>query len=294
MSDRHGALVSNVNGPKCRLGIRKIFDPWVKPNLLVQQGYNIRHPEKRPYLIEYHFRQVVYRLVRSLGRLYQYAREYDRFLEAGALAGPNPDLTFEIPEKAGIAADSVFHYLTLFIDDLARIIPYVLTEEGDEPEEPNGFSALKKQLIKGQLPASQTVMNLFSALDQDESWWSLGFKRGVGMRQRLTHYTDLVYFRGRTKAGDTEMTNDISLVTIGGPVRVVDFESALQNLLTGLCEWLDQLDQALLSLLSERLEKKGVLWKPFDEPIPAVKLPGLNDARLDAPHYLYLPVCSQP
>ena len=292
MPKRHCALVEGKDGPQCRLGIWKAFHPWIEPHLLVLQGYNIRHAEERPQLIEYHFRQVVHRLVRSLGRLHQHAREYDRFLEAGALAGPNPALAFKIPEEAGIAADSVFHYLTLFIDDLARLIPYVLTEEGDEPEEPDGFNGLKKQLIEGQLPASQTVRDLFAALDQKESWWSLGFKRGVGIRQRLTHYTDFVYFRGGSKAGETKMTSDISLITIGGPVRVANFESALQNLLAGLCEWLDQLDRALLSHLSERLAKKGVSWKPFDQPIPAVKLTGSDDARIDAPHYLYFPVCS--
>ena len=196
MPNRHGALVRSKDGPRCRLGIWQVFDPWVHPNLLAMQGHNIRHPEDRPLHIEYHFRRVVIRLVRSLGRLYQYARQYDRFLEAGGLAGPDPVLVFEIPEEAGIAADSVFHYLTLFIDDLARIIPFVLIEDGDEHKEPDGFGELKKQLIEGRLQASQAVIDLFVALDQDNSWWSLGFKRGIGMRQRLTHYTDLVYFRG--------------------------------------------------------------------------------------------------
>ena len=294
MPKRHGAAVRSIDGPQCRLGVWQVFHPWVDPGLLVLQGHNIRHPQDRPQWIEYHFRRVVIRLVRSLGRLHQHAREYDRFLEAGGLAGPHPEMGFDIPEEAGIAADSVFHYLTLFIDDLARIIPFVLTEEGGEPNEPDGFTQLKNHLIKGRLPASQPVKDLFARLDQDDSWWSLGFKPRVGMRQRLTHYTDLVYFRGSTKAGDTRMTSDISLITIGGPARVANFENALQNLLTNLCEWLDQLDQVLLAHLSERLARKGIPWNPFDEPIPAVRLPEPDDARPDASHYLYLPVCSRP
>lgn len=294
MPNRHGAVVRSKDSPQCRLGIWKVFDPWVDPHLLILQGHKIRHPQDRPQLIEHHFRRVVIRLVRTLGRLYQRAREYDQFLEAGALAGPRPDLAFEIPEEAGIVADSVFHYLNLFVDDLARIIPFVLTAEGGEPEEPDGFSTLKRWMSKGKLPASQAVSDLFAVLDQDDSWWSLGFKPRVGMRQRLTHYTDLVYFAGSTKVGDTSMTSDISLITIGGPVRVVDFESALQNLFTNLFEWLDQLDQALLAHLSERLAGKGIPWDPFDEPIPDVRLPEPDDARFNASHYLYLPVCSQP
>ncbi|MCH7909663.1 MAG: hypothetical protein IIB38_08610 [Candidatus Hydrogenedentes bacterium] len=181
----------------------------------------------------------------------------------------------------------------MFIDDLARIIPYILTEDGDEPEEPDSFSALKRRMNKGKLPALQAVNDLFSVLDQDDSWWSLGFKPRVGMRQRLTHYTDLVYFAGSAKGGYTGMNSDISLTAIGGPVRVVDFESALQNLLTSLFEWLDQLDQALLAHLSERLAGKGILWNPFDEPIPVVKLPDLDNTRPNASHYLYLPMCSR-
>ena len=98
MPKRHCALIDNNDSPQCRLGIWQIFHPWIDPNLLLLQGHNIRHPEGRPSEIEYHFRRTVERLVRSLGHLYRHARGYDRFLEAGGLAGPNPVLAFEIPE----------------------------------------------------------------------------------------------------------------------------------------------------------------------------------------------------
>src|SRR5215475_8430994 len=155
--------------------------------------------------------------------------------------------SFEIPEEAGMAADSVFHYLNLFIDDLARMIPFVLTEQGLKPQEPDGFAALKKMVVKGRLPASQSLTRLFSELDRNTSWWSLGFKRGVGMRQRLTHYTDLVIFHGKTKPGDIKMSGDVFLTTVGGPVHTSDFENALEKLFTDFCEWLDQLDQEFFS-----------------------------------------------
>ena len=61
--------------------------------------------------------------------------------------------------KGGIAADSVFHYLTLFIDDLARMIPFVLIENEDERREPLGFTQLKNWVINGQLRASQAVVD---------------------------------------------------------------------------------------------------------------------------------------
>jgi hypothetical protein len=292
MPRRHGAVVRNVDYPQCRLGIWQVFDPWVDPSLQALQGNTIP-AITRPLTIEFHFRRVVHRLVRSLGRLYQRLREWDRFLQAGGLASPHPELAFEIPEEAGIAADSVFHYLNLFIDDLARITPFVLVEAELEPKEPNGFTALKKMLVSGELPASQALRELFAELEHQASWWSLGFKWGVGMRQRLTHYTDLLIFQGSTKTGDIKMSGDVSLTTIGGPVQVTEFESALRTILTDFCEWLDRLEQELLADLSQRLAKKGVSWNPFSGPAPAIVLPEPNEARLDVSHYLYLPVCNQ-
>ena len=89
------------------------------------QGYNV--PEiTRPLTIEFHFRRVVHRLIRSLGRLYRHFREWDRFIKEGGLASGHPELVFEIPEEAGIAADSVFHYLNLFIG-LTESLPQEVT-----------------------------------------------------------------------------------------------------------------------------------------------------------------------
>lgn len=289
---RHGALLSAIDEPLLRLGIKRVFDPWIDPNLLVEQGYNVSHPERRPLAIEYHFRRVAMRLVISLGRFYQQARNYDKFLESGGIAGPHPERVFNIPEEAGIAADSVFHYLNLFIDDVARIIPFVLAEEGNKPIKVEGFGDFRDKIInKKTISAPQPLFDLFDNLKQEGSWHSLGFKRGVGMRQRLTHYTSLVSFSASTKAGDTNMTADISLISIGDPTSKTDFESTLQIFLTNLCEWLDQLDQVLLSHLSEKLARKDIIWNPLNEPIPDQRLPDCGDIRPDASHYLYLPVC---
>jgi hypothetical protein len=275
-----------------RLGVWRVFHPWVDPRLQSLQGY-IAPTVTRPLTIEFHFRRVVHRLVISLGRLYQNVREWDRFLESGGLASTRPELAFEIPEKAGIAADSVFHYLNLFIDDLARITPFILTEE-IEPREPDGFSVLKNMLVNGNFPASTTLIELFAELDRETSWWSLGFKRAVGMRQRLTHYTDLVIFQGSTKPGEEKMSADVRLTTIGGPVRVADFEKALEQLFADLYGWLDRLDQELLAYLSMRLARKSVIWNPSEEPIPTILLTELDEIRSDVPHYLYLPICRCP
>ena len=259
------------------------------PHLQVLQGYNV--PKiTRPVKIEFHFRRVVQRLVRSLARLDQRVREWDHFLEAGGLTSARPELVFDIPEEGGIAADSVFHYLNLFIDDLARVVPLILARDGTKAKEPDGFSTLKKMLKNGKVQAPAPLRELFAELDSGESWWTHGFKGGAGIRQRLTHYTDVVYFHGSAKPGDHRMTGDVSLISVGGPVHIPEFEGALQELFGKLCEWLERLDLLLLRHLSRKLAAKGVSWDPFSVECPAVALPPQEDVRLDASHYLYLPV----
>ena len=288
---RHGALLSGVDQPQFRLGVWQVFAPWVDPHLQLLQGQTV--PQiTRPLTIGFHFRRVVQRLVLSLARLHHRVREWDQFLEAGGLESARPELAFDIPEEAGIAADSVFHYLNLFIDDLARVIPFVLADDGAEVKELDGFGDLKTMLANGKISASASLGELFVELDRDDSWWSLGFKRSAGIRQRLTHYTDLVLFQGSTKPGDARISGDVSLISVGGPVHLKDFEGAMQELFSKLCEWLDRLDQILLVYLSERLATKGVSWNPLSAACPTVALPGPEGVRVDVPHYLYLPVCS--
>lgn len=286
---RHGVLFIAASQPRWRLGIWQIFDPWVNPHLQLLQGYTV--PKiTRPVTIEFHFRRVVQRLVRSLAQLDQRVREWDHFLEAGGLASAHPELAFNIPEEAGIAADNVFHYLNLFIDDLARVVPLILAYDGTRAKEPDGFSTLKKMLKNGKVQAPAPLRELFTELDSGDSWWTHGFKGGAGIRQRLTHYTDMVYFHGSTKPGDSKMTGDVSLISVGGPVHVPEFECGLQELLGKLCEWLERLDLLLLRDLSGKLAVKGVSWDPFSSECPAVALPHQEEVRLDASHYLYLPV----
>ena len=288
MATRHGFQLSATSQPRWMLGIWKIFDPWVDPQLLLLQGHTVPMVT-RPLTIEFHFRSIVRRLVRSLARLHLGVREWDHFLDAGGLTGVHPELVFEIPEECGISADSVFHYLNLFIDDLARVVPFILAADGTAAKEPEGFSDLKTKLISGEIQASSSLIELFEELNCDESWWFHGFKRGAGIRQRLTHYTDMVYFQGKTKSGDLRMTGNVSIISVGGPVHVQDFEGALQELFGRFCEWLERLDQLLLRHLSEKLAEKGVPWNPFIGNCPSVALPSQEEIRLGMPHYLYLP-----
>jgi hypothetical protein len=155
---------------------------------------------------------------------------------------------------------------------LARVIPLILAYDGTEAKEPDGFGMLKRMLNDGEVQAPAPLHELFAELDRDDSWWIHGFKRDTGIRQRLTHYTDVVYFQGSTKPGDPRMTSDVSLISVGGPVHVPEFEGALQELFGKLCQWLERLDLLLLRHLSEKLAAKGVSWDPFTGECPAVAL----------------------
>ncbi len=289
MTKRHGVVLNATNQPLLSVGIWQIFDPWTNPNLLVQRGIN-GHPITRPLKIEFHFRRVVHRFAISLANFNRQVLNWNQFLDEGGLESANPELVFDIPEEGGIAADSVFHYLNLFIDDLARAIPYVLAELGTDPTEPEGFGEFKAKLAKNEYAAPTALMDLFAKLNCEDSWWFNSFKRGTGFRQRLTHYTDLVYFHGSAKQGNNNIAGDISLISVGGPVHAIEFENALRDLFSKLCAWLDQLDQLLLQLLSEKLARKGVSWNPFNDRCRCLALPPQKNVRLDVPHYLYLPV----
>ena len=169
-------------------------------------------------------------------------------------------------------------------------VQLIRANDGTKAKEPDGFSKLKKMLKNGTVQAPAPLRELFDELDSVDSWWTHGFKGGAGIRQRLTHYTDMVYFHGSTKSGDSIMTGDVSLISIGGPAHIPEFERGLQEFLGKLCEWLDRLDLLLLQHLSEKLAAKGVSWDPFSVECPAVTLPPQEGVRLDALHYLYLPV----
>jgi len=284
MAKRHGILVETANEIQFKVGIWRIFDPWTYGSLLRAQRYNGRHEEARPACIKYHFNVVINRLFISLNRLYFQLREFDKFVEDGALGGSNTSLVFEIPEEIGIAADSVVHYLNLFAEDLARIIPFVLEEHVLEVDQkklpPSLFNDLKQRILNDKMTTTKEIKDLFVSLEQnDNSWWSLSLKRGRGIRQRLVHYPDLIVCSASTKSGDSKMTSNFTLCSIDVSKDGVDtseknmpFEGTLKTLFYDLCNWLDDLEGLLLPILIERLAKKKVQWSPFDERVPTIRL----------------------
>lgn len=230
--------------------------------------------------IEYHFRQTLYRLVHSLELFQQHTRSWSNFLESGGLAGPNPALTFTIPMEAGIAADSLFHYLNLFIDDIARVIPFVLFKTPSDAQV-DGLSTLKKKILTNKISVSSRLRELFEELDQETSWYHAGFQRGKGIRQRLVHYTDIIFFSGGPGKDHDKMVPEISLAAVGEKIVVGNFEESLRKLLGGLCEWLDQIEEVLIEQLSKRMAEEKIAWSWMSAEYPAVSLAAISNPEGD-------------
>lgn len=293
MAKRHGIAISSSGDVQLHLGIWQVFDPWIDGGLVWAQGHQGRHPEERPLYIEFHFRRVVARLAISLERLFIQLREYDRHLKEGGVYSPTPHSYWDIQEEAGMAADSVFHYFNLFVEDIARIIPYALDDESLSVDEAKSsiFNELKKRIkLKQDVPSE--IANLFNSLEDPQSWWSLALLRGTGMRQRLEHSTSLLTLTTSAKPEDPNMTPDVRLVNIGRSDEAIDFEKALKQIMTNLCDWLDKLEALLLKNLVESLKSKDVSWSPFDKPVPSVYFPSLRVNNFDTNGF-YLPICKE-
>lgn len=291
MPERHGVVIEA--GPACQLGILGVlFDPFLRGPL--KPPYDPQRVD-RPTCIHFHLRSVCRRLFRSLAHLSDQVHSWEKFLADGGLAGPDASLAFTIPDEAGVAADSVIHYLNLLMDDVARMIPFVLTE--GEAQEPERFNDLKTKIQNGRLDSPSGLRLLFEKLDNEGSWWSVGFAWGIGMRQRLVHYTDLVILEGMTRPGDDRISAEMSLSTVGGPVRYRDFETTLRQLFLGFFNWLDAVEQELLTRLSERIAPRGTRWNATANPYPPFSLPPREKTALAGAavtDYLYMPMVSLP
>ena len=274
MPKRHGFFRDEEGERLCSMGIWRIFDPFtVGPycRLSQKQGQQDRAVEK-PMYIEFHFRKILYRLFHSLDLLQKGVRSWSGFLEAGSIAGPNPTLVFTIPLQAGIAAYSVFHYLNMFIDDIAKAVPFALFIRPSEVQEVESFSDLKAKIRDSQIPVSPQLRALFEELDRDFSWWCLGFQFKRGIRQRLVHYTDILDFSGSAKEDHGKMVAEVRLVSVGEGIRVQDFEKTLRELLYGLCEWLDKLEEVLIGILDDKMAEEKIAWDWQNSQCPKVIL----------------------
>jgi hypothetical protein len=197
-----------------------------------------------------------------------------------------------LERRTGIAADSTLQYLGIFLDTIGRLTPYVVLENPKtHVEEIDGLNkALKYARAGGPFNAVQAV---FLKLDDPDSWWNIGFGRGAGVRQRITHYPDLVMFQGSGFQGQPMKAKAYLHYAYGtGQGEALDFVDTLTKILAGACEWLDELEAVFLSILTSRAGRIGQIL-PKLPAVSGMYLPVnmTGVAQKYREDFLHMPIC---
>lgn len=289
MSHRHG-IMHERNQTVGLFGVWGIFEILVRsPFRTAPLG-----TAYKPVNLAFHFRQALRLLFYSLDVFQQKSIAFNEFLEEGALAGPNPGAFSDIQTEANAAAQGILSNLNIVLDDITRIIPFVLFTQPTKQQQPaQGFLQFKKHRLPEypNTPIVARLRALFGELDDQSSWFQSSIEYGIGMRQRLSHYTDLIVLSASAPPGENQMRQRFELVRIGTSKYTIDFPAEPRNLLHGLCAWLDKLDCLLIEQLCDRAKESEFEWQP-PEKCPGLYLPVVGTAsNRDIPKvdYLYLP-----
>jgi hypothetical protein len=235
-----------------------------------------------------HTQEVAYRLLESLHFFQHHIDCLEEHINTHEFPAPDqPSLS----RRAGISADSVLQYLGMFLDAVGRTIPMVVL---DDPKDHKIDSLNKAITAAEKQKAFVKVKQVCSELRVLDSWWHLGFQRTVGLRQRITHYPDLISFVGR---GENGRMNAIPYVHRAAHLKVmsdINFIESLSTILAGMCDWLDRLEAVLNKIVVERAKRMGA--QLFEFPVSEFFAPSVafGELRSDRSDYLYLPICPDP
>lgn len=200
--------------------------------------------------------------------------------------GPEEMVSMGISYQSECLADHVLSYLNTILDDVAMMTAQATGFVGDTKIDSMG--KLRSNDIRND-PALIPVKVLLDELDQDGSWWELGFKQRRGARQQLVHNQHLLQFQGSAAPGVPYKSQAFLMAPYGsntGPA--IDFFGLLRDILSALFDWLDRLELAL----TNHLRTKSASWSPMLT-CPFVLLPvgyppGMT--RYDA-EYFPIPLC---
>jgi hypothetical protein len=118
------------------------------------------------------------------------------------------------------------------------------------------------------------------------------FERGLGIRQRFVHYTDMFEFEGRQSPNDEHCKVHTFVRSADATDQAIDFIAILQDCLDGFCNWLDALETILVNELSAQFAITGSVLPPSVN-CPRILVPvGMQQGTREIPDdFLYLPVC---
>jgi hypothetical protein len=190
--------------------------------------------------------------------------------------------------RAGIAADSIFYYFGIFVDDIGDII---LLAYGDKPDnyarKLDSFNAVKTQIAKQ--PKYSALRPFFNALG---SWYDLGLKPLNGVRQRITHFEDIIVF-GAGKVRENEPWKAVAFIHAfhdtqkpAGPDDIVEI---IKEMFAALFEWLDPVYEVLLSKMKARnlVDEAEWTWVGTEARFHVGTFKPENPSVIPS-HYLYL------
>ncbi len=236
--------------------------------------------------ITMHFNGVLDRLLHSLDMLQCCMSEYADFYEQGGVGEGRSFRGTDL--NACIYAESIYSYFNMLTDDLARLVPLIFAKDGVIVQEFSGGTKSGLLQQKRHFPEIEPLLNI----DNEHSWWHLAFKREKGVRQRIIHYPDLVWFSGTQRQGESVKME----AHISNPERrsTIDYFVTLRRILTNFCNWLDGFEDVLIQKVQSRSIAEGFVWAPL-EICPKVHLPVeklvATSRKIPDQDFLYLPVC---
>jgi hypothetical protein len=291
MPERHGLFQGADKPLLMRLGIASIytrmqFQKFKTPlNSVDAAAHQLRVDFVQQQRL--HMHEIASRLLDSLDLLQQHIT----CLDAHFNADDRPINHTGTSRRASMYADAVLQYLGMFLDAVGRTVPFVILDDPRKaPDIESLHHAAKAARMKGEYSA---VKEVFSELDAPDSWWRLGFQRGFGLRQRITHYPDLIQFHGSgTVGGDMRARAFVHKGPKFGFASETEFTENISKILQGMCDWLDRLEAILIRVVVERAERVDA--QLFEVPDGGIYLPVFMSGEFQGyrPDYLYLPLCA--
>jgi hypothetical protein len=268
----HGLDVKMIPGPEkrferspaCVLGIGRIAWMICHPTFHGGQSEKQRHSQN----LLMHFQQVTHRLLHSL-----HSFQYHLIEMGSALNEPGPDRFAGATKRhelhAGVAADSIFSYFSIFTDDIADIILFAY---GDYDRDKLDSFARAKNFIAPTSrigsPKYAGIRSIFLELDDEGSWYDLALKRKVGVRQRITHYEDVINFGG-TRNDDGEPWRPTAYIGGPGGIENPTAPSDIIQIITiafGLLfDWLDRIYEQIHVDLKSRITEVNATWDSLND-----------------------------
>jgi hypothetical protein len=232
--------------------------------------------------LEFHHRKLYERLIFSLQNLNRLMQELDAEYSRETLSMK----IFPIALEAGCHADHILTYLSMIIDDIARVI--ILATEFPNYPRPNRKKPIDSMgLLKDEKdPTLAPVSALLNELNNPGSWWELAFRTKVGGRQLIIHNQSLVEFHGCSAGAQAH------LIRPYGEGPSLDFFKLLSNIFANLFDWLERLE----STMTAYLHTKSSNWHPksISPECPYFRLPiGLPHGTTTLhPEYFVFPLCN--